>query len=400
MQARIIMLADLDYFFAQCEERRNPSLKDRPVVVCVYSGRSEDSGAVSTANYLARKYGVKSGIPISLAKKKLKRKDAVFLPVDHEFYEEVSGKIMKILRKHADRFEQVGIDEAYLDVSQKVKGDFEKAKELAQKTKKQVKAQQKLTCSIGIGPNKLVAKIAADNQKPDGLTIVKPEKVESFLSPLPVSRLIGVGRKTNNKMQTLGIETIGDLAKYDVQKLMGTFGKNLGTYFHNVSLGIDNEPVKERGEVESISRISTLKEDTRDLRLILEKTNQLCDEVHAKLAQRGLSFKTIGIVAVTTDMNVRSRSKTFENPTNELEVLKKSVKELFEKLLNESELEARRVGVKVSNFVKERKTQKQITNFIELAKCMHACVLFVFLSNNHVRKWNRITSFVQGLDAI
>ena len=97
MQGRIIMLVDLDYFFAQCEERRNPSLKDKPVVVCVYSGRSEDSGAVSTANYIARKYGVKSGIPISLAKKKLK-KDAVFLPVDHEFYEEVSEKIMGILR--------------------------------------------------------------------------------------------------------------------------------------------------------------------------------------------------------------------------------------------------------------------------------------------------------------
>jgi len=107
LQARVIMLVDLDYFFAQCEERRNPSLREKPVVVCVYSGRSEDSGAVSTANYVARKYGVTSGIPIFLAKKKLKKKDAVFLPVDHEFYEEVSEKIMKILRSHADLFEQL-----------------------------------------------------------------------------------------------------------------------------------------------------------------------------------------------------------------------------------------------------------------------------------------------------
>jgi len=368
LQARVIMLVDLDYFFAQCEEKRNPSLKDKPVVVCVYSGRGEDSGAVSTANYIARKYGVKSGIPISLAKKKLKKKDAVFLPVDHEFYEEVSEKIMRILRSNADRFEQIGIDEAYLDVSQKVKGSFEEAKELAQKIKEEVKAQQKLTCSIGIGPNKLVAKIAADIQKPDGLTIVKPEQVESFLSPLLVSRLIGVGRKTKKKMQTLGIRTIGDLAKYDVQRLIGVFGKKLGTYFHNSSIGIDDEPVQERGEVESISRISTLKEDTRDLKIILEKTNQLCDEVHAKLVQRGLSFKSVGIVVVITDMSIHSRSKTFENPTNELEVLKKTVKELFEKFLNESELEARRAGVKVSNFVKEQERQKQITNFTEIAK--------------------------------
>ncbi|MDH5390781.1 MAG: DNA polymerase IV [Candidatus Bathyarchaeota archaeon] len=368
MQARVIMLVDLDYFFAQCEERRNPSLKDKPVVVCVYSGRSEDSGAVSTANYIARKYGVTSGIPIFLAKKKLKKKDAVFLPVDHEFYEEVSGKIMRILRSHADLFEQVGIDEAYLDVSQKVKGSLEEAKELAQRIKEEVKAQQKLTCSIGIGPNKLVAKIAADIQKPDGLTIVKPEQVESFLSPLPVSRLIGVGRKTKKKMQTLGIRTIGDLAKYNVQRLIEVFGKKLGIYFHNASIGLDDEPVQERGEVESISRISTLKEDTRDLKVIVEKTNQLCDEVHAKLVQRELGFKSVGIVAVMVDMSVRSRSKTLENPTNELEVLKKTVKELFEKFLNESELGIRRVGVRVSNFVKEQERQKQITNFIGLAK--------------------------------
>jgi len=362
------MLVDLDYFFAQCEERRNPSIKDKPVVVCVYSGRSEDSGAVSTANYIARKYGVKSGIPISLAKKKLKEKNAVFLPVDHEFYEEVSEEIMRNLKSHADRFKQVGVDEAYLDVSQKVKGNFEEAKELAQKIKEEVKAKQKLTCSIGIGPNKLVAKIAADIQKPDGLTIIKPEQVEGFLSPLPVNRLLGIGRKTKEKMQTLGIKTIGDLAKYDVQRLIEVFGKNLGIYFHNASIGIDDEPVQERGEVESISRISTLKEDTRDLKVILEKTDQLCDEVHAKLAQQGLSFKSVGIVAIMADMSVHSRSKTFESPTNELEVIKKTVKELFEKFLNESELEARRVGVKVSNFVKEQERQKQITNFIALAK--------------------------------
>jgi DNA polymerase IV (DinB-like DNA polymerase) len=368
LQARVIMLVDLDYFFAQCEERRNPSLRDKPVVVCVYSGRSEDSGAVSTANYIARKYGVTSGIPIFLAKKKLKEKDAVFLPVDHEFYEEVSEKIMKILRSHADLFEQVGIDEAYLDVSQKVKRSFEEAKELAQKIKEEVKTQQKLTCSIGIGPNKLVAKVAADIKKPDGLTIVKPEQVESFLSPLPVSRLIGVGRKTKKRMQTLGITTIGDLAKLDVQRLIEAFGKKLGTYFHNASIGEDDEPVQERGEVESISRISTLKEDTRHLKIILDKSNQLCDEVHAKLVQRELAFKSVGIVAVMTDMSVRSRMKTLENPTNELEALKKIVKELFERFLSESELEARRIGVKVSNFVEAKERQKQITDFLGHAK--------------------------------
>jgi len=365
VQARVIMLVDFDYFFAQCEELRNPSLKEKPVVVCVYSGRSEDSGAVSTANYIARKYGVKSGIPIFLAKRKLKDKDAVFLPVDHDFYDEISERIMDILRGYADLFEQVGIDEAYLDVSQRVRGDFDKARDVAQKIREEIKSRQRITCSIGVGPNKLVAKIAADNQKPDGLTLVKPEDVQSFLLPLPIGRLIGVGRKTEEKMEILGIKTIGDLARYDVQQLIGLFGKSLGIYFHEASNGIDDEPVQEKGETESISRISTLKENTRDLQIILEKTNQLCNDIHAELLQRRLSFQQVGIIAVMTDMSIRSRSRNLENPTTELETFKRIVKELIERFLKQSEMEIRRVGVKVSNFVKEQSKQKQLTLFIE-----------------------------------
>jgi len=368
LQARVITLVDLDYFFVQCEEVRNPAIRDKPVIVCVYSGRSEDSGAVSTANYVARKYGVKSGMPIFLAKKKLENTDAVFLPVDFAFYEGISGKVMKILRSHADRFEQVGIDEAYLDVTQRTNGRFEEAKELAGKIKHELQSQQKLTCSIGVGPNKLVAKIAADSNKPDGLTIIRPEQVESFLSPLPVSRLIGVGVKTREKMQALGINTIFDLANYDMQKLIAVFGRTLATYFHNASLGKDDEPVEEKGEAESISRISTLKQDSRDLSFILEKTDQLCNEIHAAIKAEGVIFKTVGIIAITTDMSIHARSKTLENPTDDLEAMKNTVKELFEKFLNETELDARRVGVKISNLVREPKNQKQLTSFIEPSK--------------------------------
>ena len=363
MQARIIMLVDLDYFYAQCEEKRNPLLQGKAVVVCVYSGRTEDSGAVSTANYIARRYGVKSGIPISLAKKKLQNLDAVFLPVDHEFYREISDKVMGILRGYADVFEQVGVDEAYLDVTQRTRGNYEEARELAARIKKDVLTQQELTCSIGVGPNKLVAKIAADTQKPDGLTLIE-SGVGRFLSPLPAIRLVGVGRKTEKKMETLGIRTIGDLARFDVQRLIEIFGRKLGTYFHNASLGIDNEPVQERGEAESLSRISTLKEDTRNLEVILKEADKLCDELHAKLLHRELSFRSVSILVVASDLGVHSRSKTFESPTKDLEVFKKTVRELFAKFLSESDVEARRVGVKVSNLAKEEgMKQKQITNF-------------------------------------
>jgi len=368
LQKRAIMLVDLDYFYAQCEELRNPPIKDKPVVICVYSGRSEESGAVSTANYIARNYGVKSGMPIFLAKKKLATVEAVFLPVDFAFYEEISEKVMNILRSFADHFEQVGIDEAYLDVTERTDADFERARELAGEIKDELRIRQGLTCSIGVGPNKLVAKIAADSKKPDGLTIAEPEHVESFLSPLPVSRLIGVGVKTREKMQTLGINTIFDLADYDMQKLIAVFGRTSATYFHNASLGRDDEPVSEKGEAESISRIATLRQDSHDLTYILGKTDELCQEIHVATVEGRLSFKTIGIIVIATDMSIHTRSRTLETATSDSDTMKRTVNELLMRFLSENDMEARRVGVKVSNLVREEKYQKQLTSFIEQEK--------------------------------
>ncbi len=361
------MLVDLDYFYAQCEEIRNPSIKNKPVVVCVYSGRTENSGAVSTANYVAREYGVKSGIPIALAKKRLKEVDAVFLPVDHPFYKEVSDKIMEILRRHADRFEQVGIDEAYMDVTQRTKTDYYLAKELAETIKLQIFTQQKLTCSIGAGPNKLVAKIAADIQKPNGLTLVRLQEVKSFLSPLPVRRLVGVGKKTETKLETLGVRTIGHLARFDVQRLIEVFGKKLGTYFHNAAIGVDDELLEERCQPETLSRMSTLREDTRDLDVLIDEAYLLCDDVYSKLMQRELIYRSVSIYVIASDLSIHTRSKTFETSTSELEPLKKAVKELFEKFLIESNDQARRVGVKVSGLKKkqEQERQKTLTSFLK-----------------------------------
>src|SRR5512147_2080126 len=176
MQNRVIMLADFDYFYAQCEELRNPAIKNKPVVVGVYSGRTEESGAVSTSNYIARKFGVKSGLPLFMAKKKLEGTDAVFFKVDHEYYDQISNRIMAIFRGYATVLEQVSVDEAYLDVTEQVNGSFEKARDYALKIKADVKAQVGISFTIGVGPNKLVAKIACDSQKPDGLTIVRPEE--------------------------------------------------------------------------------------------------------------------------------------------------------------------------------------------------------------------------------
>ncbi|MCX8150334.1 MAG: DNA polymerase IV [Candidatus Bathyarchaeota archaeon] len=368
VQQRVVMLVDLDYFFAQCEELRNPTLKDKPVVIGMYSGRTEDSGAVSTSNYVARKYGVKSGMPLFLAKKRLEGVDSVFLPVDHDFYQQLSDKIMNILRGYADAFEQVGIDEAYLDVTQKLHGNFEEAIALIHEMKNDVKKQVGITFSVGVGPNKLVAKIASNQNKPDGITVIRPEQVNDFLAPLPVDKLLGVGRKTALKMEELGIKTIGDLATYDAQRLIEIFGRALGVYFHSAANGIDNEAVVEAGEAESISRIATLKEDTRDFEVIIQKINQLTEEIYKELDQKKLTYKQITIIAVRIDLTTRSRSLTLEKSTKGIEALRRHTRELLEKYLNESDLPVRRIGVKVAQLRKEEKKQQQLTSFLQTNK--------------------------------
>ncbi len=363
MQTRVVMLADFDYFFAQCEELRNPTIKEKPVVVGVYSGRTEESGAVSTSNYVARKYGVKSGMPLFLAKRKLEGTDAVFFKVDHEYYEQISDRIMQIFRGYANSLEQVSVDEAYLDVTDQVEGSFDKAKDYSQKIKTDVKLQVGISFTIGVGPNKLIAKIACDSQKPDGLTIVKPQEARTFLEPLDVDRLLGIGKKTSVKMAELGIQTIGDLATYGCPRLAEIFGKSLGIYFHNAANAIDNEPVQEQGEAESISKIGTLKQDTRDLEFILHKTDELTDFVYKEVTEKGLSFKLVSIYAVNVDLSSKSRSITLEQPAKDKETIKRNVRVLWERFLAESTLAVRRVGVRVSGFSKEEPRQKQLTSF-------------------------------------
>jgi DNA polymerase IV (archaeal DinB-like DNA polymerase) len=360
---RIVMLVDLDYFFAQIEELRNPSLKGKPVVVGMYSGRTETSGAVSTSNYLARKYGVKSGIPLFLAQKRLEGTDAVFRPVDYDYYQQVSDKIMSILRRYADALEQAGIDEAYLDVTKRTNENYLKAEILVKEMKQAVRDEVGVTFSVGIGPNKLIAKIASDMHKPDGVTTVQPEQVSEFLSPLCVDALLGVGKKTVAKMLDLGIKTVGELAKFDVQRLVEVFGKTLGVYFHNAANGVDNEPVQEAGEAESIGRMGTLKENTRDIDVILQKTDQQVEEIYAEFSQKKLSYRLVGISAVMTDLSSKSRSQTLDKPSKDKETIRRVSRELFEKYLSESEREIRRVGVRVGDFSKEERQQQRLTSF-------------------------------------
>jgi DNA polymerase IV (DinB-like DNA polymerase) len=363
MEQRIVFHIDFDYFFAQCEELRNPELKTKPVAVCVFSERGGDSGAIATANYLARKFGVKSGMPIKFAKKKLEDiSDAVFLPTDFDYYSEVSQKAMDIIKEYADVFEYVGKDEAYLDVSKKTESSFDNAGHLAQQLKNALKSTLKLSCTIGVSTNKLVAKIASDFKKPDGLTIVTQDKIESFLDPLPIRSIPGIGKKTEERFAEMGLETISQLKTLDVFALNSEFGRKIGSYIYNAARGIDDEPVAPRQEATQYSRITTLKQDSKEYDFLAKDLARLCEDIHAAILKDNIVFKSVGIQFVQADLSNKTRSKTLKNSTSSLEELKKTALQLLHESLEDQKMLVRRIGVKVSD-LSEIRGQDSITRY-------------------------------------
>ncbi|MEK6931565.1 MAG: DNA polymerase IV [Thermoproteota archaeon] len=363
MGTRVVFHVDFDYFFAQCEEIRIPDLKSKPVCVCVFSDRGGDSGAIATANYIAREFGVKSGMPISFAKKRLEeRKDAVFLPVDFDYYLEISEKAMSIIKESANIFEYVGKDEAYLDVTDRVEGNFDKASHLAQQIKNSIRDKVKLGCSIGVSSNKLIAKIASDFRKPDGLTIVSPEKVEEFLEKLKIRVIPGIGKKTEEQFIQMNLETIKDLKKLDVFTLNKEFGRKHGTYIFNAVRGIDDEPVKEREASIQYSKLTTLKKDSKDYDFLAENLRELCKELHEVIQKNNRRFKSIGIQLIQSDLTNKTKSRMLKNPTSSLEELQKNADQLLKEALEDQKNTVRRLGVKVSE-LSEIRGQSDITSY-------------------------------------
>ena len=363
MQGRIILHIDFDYFFAQCEEIRAPELITKPVCVCVFSDRGPDSGAIATANYIARKYDVKSGMPIQFAKKRLQeRHDAVFLPTDFDYYSDMSEKAMTIIQSYADIFEFVGKDEAYLDITKKSDGDFVTASHIGQQIKNSIRNKLRLGCSVGISPNKLISKIASDYKKPDGLTIVPPEIVETFLEPLKIRDIPGIGKKTEEKLLGMKIETIGQLRECDIFSLTQSFGRRSGTYIYNASMGIDEEPVAEKEPRIQFSKIVTLKNDSKDLVYLTENLKAICKELHVVILKNERLFKSVGIQFVQSDLSNRTKSRMLRNPTSDLGELEKVAEQLLTEALEDQERLVRRLGVKVSE-LSEIKGQSSMDSY-------------------------------------
>ena len=279
-------------------------------------------------------------------------REAVYLFPNFPLYIKVSGEIMEVARKFADKFEQWGIDEAFLDVSSKV-NDYVEAEALARQIKKAIEEKESLTCSIGIGPNKTIAKIASDYQKPNGLTVVREEEVELFLDPLPVRKLLWVGRKTEAKLKALGVNTIGDLAQYDASALTSMFGV-MGLQMHLMAKGIDRSEVEERVGVKSVSHETTFEEDTSDATLVLQALDALCEDVQKETENQNFLFKTVTLKIRFEHFETHTKSKTLPFLTNRLYDLQKTTKELLSSYL-QKDRKVRLIGVRVSTLVSMEK---------------------------------------------
>lgn len=314
---RIIVHVDMDAFYAAVEERLNPALRDLPVVVGADPKAGKGRGVVTTANYMARKFGIRSALPISRAwrfaesARRRGKPATVFLQPNMPLYREVSGRIMQILQSFADAFEEASIDEAYLDVSSQE--NFAAATAQMQRLKTAVREREGLGCSVGIGPNKLIAKIASGHQKPDGLTVIAPESVEEFLNPLPVRVIPGVGPKSESFLHQRNLRTVEELRRVSEATLIEWFGKWGQRLFEKVR-GIDDSAVSNQWTRKSLGEQETFEEDTRSQPLVMERLDRMAARIISKLRGKEFSgFRTVTVTVRFGDFQTASRSRSIKD---------------------------------------------------------------------------------------
>lgn len=316
---RIIAHMDMDAFFASVEERDRPYLAGLPIVVGADPVGGRGRGVVSTANYKAREYGVHSAMPISkawrlsLAAKVSGKPEVIFLSPNFEKYEIVNHNFNSIINQFSKTVEPGGIDETYFDLSHC--GSFESARKIALEIKSLIKNREHLTCSVGIGPNKLVAKMASDFRKPDGLTVISDVEAESFMENFSIRKIPGVGPKTEQVFSRMKIETVKEAKKLNADKLSEIFGKWGGELYLKLR-GIDSEPLVTQWTAKSIGEQETFETDTIETKVLLSALSVMVGRVVARFASSGFeSFKTIALSVRFADFETKSRSRTFSPQT-------------------------------------------------------------------------------------
>jgi DNA polymerase-4 len=338
---RCIVHADLDAFYASVEQRDNPDLVGQPVIV---GGAADHRGVVAAASYEARRYGVRSAMPVSRALRLCP--NAVRLPARFSVYADVSAIVLAGYRDLTPLVEPLALDEAYLDLSD-LAPDPETWTDLGQRIKQQVRESVSLTVSVGVATSKSIAKIASDLEKPDGLVVVPPGSERQFLAPLQVGRLSGVGPKGQERLATIGVHTISDLAGVDVRLLSGVFGR-WGSLLHDLANGTDDRPVQPRHDAKSVARERTFERDL-DPALLEQELRPIVESLCERLQRRGLRGRTVTVKLRQSDFTTTTRQKTLAYPVNDRDAVFEAAADLLQREMRPEE-RYRLLGVSISGF--------------------------------------------------
>ncbi|MFH0888240.1 MAG: DNA polymerase IV [Planctomycetota bacterium] len=342
---RYIIHIDMDAFFAAVEQRDHPELKGKPVIIGSDPKAGQGRGVVATCSYEARRYGIHSAMPISIAYGKCPK--GVFLPVDMEKYLVVSDQIVGILEDFTPEIEPVSVDEAFLDIS-RTHHLFGGPMETCRRIKARIKNELNLTASVGLAPTKMAAKIASESGKPDGMVEVRPERLQEFIRPLGIRKIWGLGEKTQIILNRIGINTIGQLADYSPEKLVRLLGAN-GYQIHQLAQGIDSGEVRARTEVKSISNEITFEKDTAERGVIDSTLMRLSEKVAGRLRHQRLKARTITLKIRLSGFETYTRALTLNEPT----CFDDAVYQTIKKLATDFDYQGKKIrllGVKASNF--------------------------------------------------
>jgi nucleotidyltransferase/DNA polymerase involved in DNA repair len=347
---RVILHLDMDAFYAAVETREDPSLAGRPLIV----GHRGRRGVVSTCSYEARRYGVRSAMPSLTAERLCPQ--AVWLPVRMDLYAEVSRRIRGILEEATPVVEPVSIDEAFLDLTgvaaaggaRRPVRTLSEGRQVAARLKERIVSAERLTASVGVAPNKFLAKVASDLEKPDGLVVLPLEEVPARLWPLPVERLWGVGPKTAKHLKAAGLATIGDLARRSAMEIESLVGESWGEHLHALAHGRDERVVETSREARSISEERTYEEDLREADVIDRELLARAEGVARTLRREGLAARTVHLKVRTGDFTTWTRARTLKAPTDLGEIVLEAARDLFRERIRLGRRGVRLLGVGVS----------------------------------------------------
>lgn len=353
---RTITHVDMDAFYASCHIRENPALKGKPVII---GGDPEKGrGVVTTCSYEARKYGVHSAMPI--AKAYTLCPHGTYLRPNFALYKEISDSIMGILKQFSNVFQKASIDEAYLDATTSV-CTYETPYHYGKAIQDAILKEEGITCSVGIAPNKSVAKIASDYKKPGGITVVPLSELLTFLRPLPVEKINGVGKKTKEVLHSHGITTIGQLEKTDPNVLVTILGKS-GRWLWLVANGKDDRPVGYSGSLKSMGKEHTFSKDTKNVFDIHKSLELIAERLAGKLEKRAIEFKTVSIKVRLKGFETYTRSKTLPCYTSSRTIIGSVSKQLFEEFRGNY---IRLIGIRLTNLRKGSTCQKDLSKWLQ-----------------------------------